>query len=441
MARKKSNAPLSVVLNGREVGTLTRASSGAIGFRYAPTWLEEHNAIPVSLSLPLREDSYVGGPVIAVFDNLLPDSKPVRESVAARFDAGGTDAFSMLSVIGRDCVGALQFLREGDNQGEPGIIAGDAVSDEEIAALLNNLKAAPLGMDDDSDFRTTIAGAQEKTALLRHGDKWMRPAGTTPTTHILKPRMGKVGIGIDLSDSVENEYLCMKLCAAFGLPTAEVAIENFAGVKALSVARFDRLWTRDGKLLRLPQEDFCQALGYPSSRKYESDNGPGILRAMDLLRSSDTPTEDRAQFFRAQILFWLLGATDGHAKNFSVFLYPSARFHMTPIYDVISVQPTVDAKQLSEKSYKLAMAVGKNRHYHVDEIVPRHFLQTARQAGFENRAVRDMLEEIHDTAAERIASVRDALPAGIPEHLVVSVVAGIELRLNAINLWRQVAAE
>lgn len=441
MARRKSNAPLSVVLNGRDVGTLTKASSGAIGFRYAPTWLEEKNAIPVSLSLPLREDGYVGEPVIAVFDNLLPDNKPVRESVAARFDAGGTDAFSMLSAIGRDCVGALQFLREGDARGEPGIITGDLVSDDDIAAILNNLKTAPLGMDDDADFRISIAGAQEKTALLRHDGKWLRPHGTTPTTHILKPRMGKVANDIDLSDSVENEYLCMKLCAAFGLATAEVTIENFAGVKALSVKRFDRLWTRDGKLLRLPQEDFCQALGVPPSRKYESDHGPGILKAMNLLTGSDTPTEDRAQFFRAQVLFWLLGATDGHAKNFSVFLYPNARFHMTPIYDVLSVQPTLDAKQLSEKRYKLAMAVGKSRHYHVDEIVPRHFQQTAKQAGFEGRAVTTMLEEIYDTAGARIASVKDALPVDVPEHLVASIVAGIKRRLNAVRLWRQVAAE
>lgn len=439
MRRRKANAPLSVVLNGRDVGILTKASSGAIGFRYASTWLEFTNAIPVSLSLPLREDGYVGEPVVAVFDNLLPDNKPIRESVAARFDAGGTDVFSMLSVIGRDCVGALQFLNDGDAQSEPGVITADAVSDEEIAGILKNLKAAPLGMDREADFRISIAGAQEKTALLKKDGKWLRPTGTTPTTHILKPRMGKVANNIDLTDSIENEYLCMKLCEAFGLPTAEVAIEDFAGVQALSVTRFDRLWTKSGRLLRLPQEDFCQAMGYPSSRKYESDHGPGILNAMELLGGSDSPTEDRARFFRAQLVFWLLGATDGHAKNFSVFLYPEARFKMTPIYDVLSVQPTVDARDLSERQYKLAMAVGKSRHYQVDEIVPRHFLQTAKQAGFEDAAVTGMLDELYDTAKERMALVTSSLPKAIPDRLVTSIYAGIERRLNAVRLWRQAA--
>lgn len=437
MARRKANAPLSVVLNGRDVGTLTKASSGAIGFRYASSWLEFTNAIPVSLSLPLREDGYVGDPVVAVFDNLLPDNKPIRESVAARFDAGGTDVFSMLSVIGRDCVGALQFLNDDDARSEPGVITAGALSDEDIAAILTNLKAAPLGMDREADFRISIAGAQEKTALLKKDGKWLRPTGTTPTTHILKPRMGKVANNIDLTDSIENEYLCMKLCEAFGLPTAEVTIEDFAGVQALSVTRFDRLWTKSGRLLRLPQEDFCQALGYPSSRKYESDHGPGILDAMKLLGGSDTPTEDRTRFFRAQLMFWLLGATDGHAKNFSVFLYPEARFHMTPIYDVLSVQPTVDAKDLSERQYKLAMAVGKSRHYQVDEIVPRHFLQTAKQAGFEDAAVTTMLDELYDTANERMTLVTNSLPKAIPGRLVTSIYAGIERRLNAVRLWRQ----
>lgn len=437
MRSRKGSAPLSVILNGRDVGTLTKASSGAIGFRYAKDWLDSQEAIPVSLSLPLREDSYSGDPVVAVFDNLLPDSRPIRESVAARVSADGTDAFSMLSAIGRDCVGALQFLHEDDERQAPGLITAEELSDEEISSILQNLKSAPLGLDREAEFRISIAGAQEKTALLKKDGKWLRPTGMTPTTHILKPRMGTLGNNIDLTHSVENEYLCMKLCEAFGLPVAEVAIEDFAGVQALSVTRFDRLWTRDGRLLRLPQEDFCQALGYQSSRKYESDGGPGILKAMDLLVSSDTPTEDRAQFLKAQIVFWLLGATDGHAKNFSVFLYPGARFRMTPLYDVLSVQPTIDARQLSERAYKLAMAVGKNRHYLVDQIVPRHYQQTAKQAGFESSLVDAILNELLDTVADAMARVQNALPSAFPGELTASISKGIERRLNAIRLWRR----
>jgi serine/threonine-protein kinase HipA len=260
VVRTKKNPPLRVLLNGRDVGLLSRAASGAIDFKYDRDWLDWENAIPVSLSLPLREDRYIGEPVLAVFENLLPDNEKIRDRVAARVRASGTDAFSLLSKIGKDCVGALQFLRDGADAGKAGAIEGNPISDEAIARKLKDLKTNPLGMEEhDEDFRISIAGAQEKTALLFHDGKWFTPSGTSATTHILKPQIGQIPGGIDLSNSVENEFICLKLCEAFGLNVAKAEIVNFAGVKVLSVERFDRLWTRDGRLLRVPQEDMCQA--------------------------------------------------------------------------------------------------------------------------------------------------------------------------------------
>jgi serine/threonine-protein kinase HipA len=405
MARRPKHEPLNVFLNARLVGKLRREPSGAIDFKYDQSWLEWEHTLPVSLSLPLREDRYIGAPVIAVFDNLLPDNKDIRDRVAARVGAEGTDAYSLLSEIGRDCVGALQFLHEGDESGPAGTVAGDEINDEEIARILGDLKTTPLGLDENEDFRISLAGTQEKTALLRGDDRWLKPAGITATTHILKPAIGRLPIGVDLTHSVENEYLCMKLTAALGLPSAEVEIATFNGMRTLLVRRFDRQWTRDGRLLRLPQEDFCQALSVLPTKKYESDGGPGVVPILKLLQGSDEPQIDQMQFLKALIVFWLLGATDCHAKNFSIFLSPGGRYQMTPLYDVISLQPSVDANQIQHSKMKFAMAIGDNRHYVLDTIMPRHFSQSAAKAGV--GFVQPIFDELRETAEAAIGGVLD----------------------------------
>ena len=186
MTRRRVHAPLNVFLNSRIVGTLRRESTGAIDFQYAKDWLAWENTFPISLSLPLREDRYIGAPVINVFDNLLPDSDAIRKRVAERVGAGGTDAYSLLAALGHDCVGALQFLPDGADPGKAGASDGKPVTEDDIADIINNLAAAPLGMGEDEDFRISIAGAQEKTALLRKDGHWFKPAGTSATTHIQK---------------------------------------------------------------------------------------------------------------------------------------------------------------------------------------------------------------------------------------------------------------
>ena len=218
MGRRPAHAPLSVYLNARLVGRLRRESSGAIDFQYDAEWLAWDNAIPVSISLPLREDRYIGEPVLAVFENLLPDNDDIRRRIAERSQAGGADAYSLLAAIGRDCVGALQFLPNGESPGKAGAIEARTVDDKEIAAIISDLARNPLGIGPDQEFRISLAGAQEKTALLYWKDKWYVPHGTTATTHILKPQIGKLPNGIDLTHSVENEHLCLALVAALGLP-------------------------------------------------------------------------------------------------------------------------------------------------------------------------------------------------------------------------------
>jgi len=432
MARTRTHTPLDVFLNGRLVGRLTKEPGGSVDFLYHETWLGWENALPVSVSLPLREDRYTGRAVTAVFDNLLPDNDDIRNRLAARVKAEGSDAYSLLTAIGRDCVGALQFLPEGTAPGPVGQVEGRALSDEEITGILGNLNNAPLGVTDEGEFRISIAGAQEKTALLFWQDKWHIPHGSTATTHILKPQIGVRG-DIDLSQSVENEHLCMKLTAALGLPTSRTEIAHFGGRRVLVVERFDRRWTADHRLLRLTQEDCCQALSVPPTAKYQAQGGPGIVDILQLLKGSDDPETDRRNFMKAQIVFWLMGAIDGHAKNFSIFLSPGGRFHMTPLYDVMSAQPAVDAGQIRHNKMKLALAIGKNNHYVMDQIMPRHFIQTGEAAGIPAATIQDTLSELLARVPAVLEATRQELPDGFPEGIVNSIYNGMLHRLGRIE--------
>jgi serine/threonine-protein kinase HipA len=432
MARRKTHAPLDVLINGRLVGQLEKAANGATSFQYAEEWLAWEHRFAVSLSLPLTPAAYRGAEVVAVFDNLLPDRDAVRRRVAERMGAQGSDFYSLLAAIGRDCVGAMQFLPEGSGNGEQPVVSGEPIDDADIEAMLADLGQTPLGVDRDREFRISVAGAQEKTALLRIDGRWFRPVGATPTTHILKPQLGRIpssGGWIDMSDSVDNEHYCMALMAAFGLDVARTEIATFGARRVLVVERFDRRWRSDRQILRVPQEDCCQALGYPSTAKYQSDGGPGMHDILRLLQGADDTQADQEAFCKSQILFWLIGATDGHAKNFSIFLKPGGGFSLTPFYDVLSAQPAVDKGQIAANRFRLAMSAGTKRHCRMAEVMGRHFVQTGKAAGLGSgvmfHAITELLDRAPEACVHALARMPDDFAGGVHE----SVVTAIERRL------------
>ncbi len=437
MPRKRQHPSLRVLLNNQLVGHLRKEPGGAIDFRYDPGWLRWDQAIPVSLSLPLREAAFKGAPVTAVFENLLPDSDKLRQRVAEKVGAEGTDSYSLLAQIGRDCVGALQFVP--DDGGtvaasvDTSLIRGEVVDEREIETILKNLTQAPLGLGREQAFRISVAGAHEKTALLFHEGKWWKPHGTTPTTHLFKTAIGTLPNGIDLSASVENEWYCLKLLAAFGLPVSVAEIQTFGKTKALVVERFDREWTSDDRLLRRPQEDFCQSLSVPPGQKYQSEGGPGMVDILRFLGAGDTPAEDQKTFLKAQVLYWLIGATDGHSKNFSVFLGSAGRFKLTPLYDVLTAQPSLDAGQIGRKQMKLAMSVGSDRQYAIAFIEGRHFIQTAERAGLPATLARSALEEVARDAEQALAAVGKQVSGGVLEQIHASVHKGVASRLAKLQ--------
>jgi serine/threonine-protein kinase HipA len=431
MARARRHPPLRVYQNDRLVGHLLKEPSGAIEFRYDREWLERSRAFPVSLSLPLREEPWRGEPVVAVFENLLPDSDELRKRVAEKVGAAGVDAYSLLAAIGRDCIGALQFI---DGNAEPegaSTLSGEPVDDEAIERLLKSLAQAPLGLTRDDDFRISVAGAQEKTALLWLDGQWLKPRGTTPTTHLFKTQIGKLANGIDLSNSVENEFYCLQLLRHLGLRVNHARIATFGQTKALVVERFDRAWS-NGRLIRLPQEDCCQALSVPPARKYQSHGGPGIVAIAGLLKGADAPAEDHRALLQAQLVFWLIGAPDGHAKNFSIFLHPGGGYALTPMYDVLTAQPSLDARQIGRKQMKLAMSVGHGTHYRIDEIQARHFFQTGDAAGLPPSLVRKAVEDIASRMESALSSLESELPADFPPALHESVSAGVARRMRVL---------
>lgn len=432
MVRRKTHVPLDVLINGRLVGRLEKAANGATSFQYAPEWLAWENRFPISLSLPLVPTAYRGDQVSAVFDNLLPDRDAIRRRVAERMGAEGTDSYSLLQAIGRDCVGALQFVPDGMLPASASEIEAEPVSDQEIEAMLADLAQAPLGLDREQGFRISIAGAQEKTALLRMNDRWYRPLGMTPTTHILKPQLGQIPTAdgmIDMSDSVDNEHYCLRLLHAFGLDVAQTEIVTFGARRVLVVERFDRRRRGDSIILRVPQEDSCQALGVQPTRKYQSDGGPGMREILGLLKGAQDPQADQAAFLKSQIIFWLIGATDGHAKNFSIFLRPGNSYGLTPFYDVLSAQPAFDKGQIAPNKFRLAMSVGTNRHYRIDGVMGRHFVQSGKANGVGFAAMRSVITDILDRAAEAAAIVRAQMPPDFANDIHESIAGAIDKRL------------
>jgi len=431
-------------MNGIPVGYWETTRQGE-RLGYLDEWLTDEQSRPLSLSLPFLPGNapYQGQVVTNYFDNLLPDNDAIRRRLAQRHQAGGTDAFQLLTKLGRDCVGAIQLLPVDEAPSDVYEINGEALNVEGVAQRLRNTTSAhALGQHDhDQDLRLSIAGTQEKAALLRHDGLWCLPHGSTPTTHIFKLPLGLVGhMQADMRTSVENEWLCSKIMEAYTIPIAQCGIEHFEDQKALVVKRFDRTPSSDGSwIIRLPQEDMCQATGTSPLHKYQSDGGPGIARIMELFLGSDDAGQDRNNFFKTQIIFWVLAATDGHGKNFSIAHRPGGGYRATPIYDVLSAHPVIGTgkNQISPHKAKLAMAVRGSTHYYlIEKILRRHWIAQAQQVGLGAAAAEQLIEEVIESTEFVIGEVGNLLPDDFPKDMAEAVFSGMRrqsARLAAVH--------
>lgn len=434
---------LNVWMNGELVGEWTTSRTGTPILRYDDSWIHSPRVRALSLSLPITPDRQIRGNVVDhYFDNLLPDNPDIRRRIRERYGLKSSDAFDLLEEIGRDCVGAIQLLPPDRKPDYWNKIEGTPLSAADVERELKAVAApASLGRRAaDDDFRISIAGAQEKTALLMMGSTWYRPRHATPTTHILKLPLGIIGnFRGNFSHSVENEWLCSEFLRELELPVAHTEIGQFGEQRALIVQRFDRRWVgvengavdRGGFLpgegvwiARLPQEDFCQATGRPPTQRYERDGGPSMNEILEILAISTYAERDRANFALAQLAFWLLAATDGHAKNFSIHNLAGGAFEMTPLYDVLSAWPIIGsgANQLPLQDVKLAMAVaGKNRHYKLVDVQPRHWQALATRIG--GPELWDRMQSLVDAALRALDHID--LPRGFPEVVISKIRQGV----------------
>ncbi|HSW28801.1 MAG TPA: type II toxin-antitoxin system HipA family toxin [Longimicrobiales bacterium] len=411
---------LRVLLDGEQVGVLAQRAAGELVFTYERSWRERNDSFPISLSMPLAQREHRDVVVRPFLEGLLPDNANILERWARRFQVSARNPFALLSHMGEDCAGAVQFVRPERYQDLAGAGPGDVawLSEGDLSERLRDLvEHQGMGRLPEDRGHFSLAGAQPKMPLFFDGARWGIPSGRLPTTHILKPSAQR-----DLGGLEVNEHLCLRLAKELGLAAVESWVETFGKRDALVVARYDRVQFADGRVVRLHQEDACQSLGVSPHRKYQNEGGPGPEDIVDLLiRESDDPETDVAAFLDALALNWVIGGTDAHAKNYSLLL-SAGSVRLAPLYDVISILPY--PRWVAYREAKLAMSLG--REYGVRKIRRRHWEGLAVRCDLDPgpviQRVAEVVTAVPAAVARAAAGVRDE---GVDHEIVDQLEAGI----------------
>lgn len=360
---------LQVVISGIPAGTLCEHDTGAISFSYH----EDYEGLPLSLNMPVSNAIYNDKLVRPYLFGLLPDNLETRRAIGREHGISGNNPFALLSVIGFDCPGAVQFCAEeqlGDLLNRE--VTYKKISIEDIGARLKSLSDSS-----DESWQTTqehwsLGGQQSKIALAQFGEDWYECDGAAATTHILKP--GIKG----LFHQALNEHFCLELAASCGIPAAKSAYMSFDGINAIVIERFDREIVEPFEVLRFHQEDFCQALGVAPDHKYTTDDGPSARDIMMLLAKCANPLATQIDFAAELFFNYLIGAPDAHAKNYSIFLGLNKDIRLTPLYDVASGLPyALKTASGRSKEWTAAMGIGgENRFGRVSKANIERFAES-----------------------------------------------------------------
>lgn len=389
---------LDVYLLGETVGTLEQDEHGSMRFTYSPEWLVQTGAIPLSHSLPLREEGFGRNESRGFFAGILPEQHQ-REVIAKNLGVSAGNDFALLDRIGGECAGAVTFLRRGQEPLEQKE-EYRTLSAGELAEILRALPRRPL-MAGDEGVRLSLAGAQEKLAIHRSPEGISIPLGGAPSTHILKPAIER------FEGLVHNEAFCMRLARVIGLTVAPVEVGNIEGIDYLLVERYDRHWNSDGesmgqKLKRIHQEDFCQALGIVPERKYQNEGGPSLKESFALLREcSSSPVLDLNALLDAVIFNALIGNHDAHGKNFSL-IYSGGKTRMAPLYDLLCTT------FYPELSTKMAMKVGGE--YDSRKLTGANWERMAEESGLNKLMVKRRVLEMAEQIRQKLPDATIAHP-------------------------------
>ncbi|MDH2092198.1 HipA domain-containing protein [Rhizobium pusense] len=423
---------LDVRLDSSEspVGVLVRDQRGGLAFAYDQDYVSRPGAISLSLSLPLTAEPFAEAVARPFFDNLLQERDGALSDIMAREGIARDDIAGLLFHLGKDCAGALSVLPSGS---PPTKVPGDyqrdyqRLDDDRLIAIVDSLhtrRRLPPGADDPSP----LAGMQSKIALtlLPEGSLAEPIPGTgAPTTHILKvPDQEHVHDG-------SLEYEAMRLSHAVGFSTADVSLLPIAGIEVLLVTRFDRALDRDGRVIRIHQEDFAQALGLPSALKYERRGVPGRRFDVDAVRrildATDDPAGEREFFIQATLFDLFVGNVDGHAKNFALLHEPGGRIRTSPRYDILPTR--LDDTLTDELAYKIGEAAT------LDEISGEDFDLFLKTMGIPSAAARGRLSRRYATEiANKLAEHLDRLGRGGQKPLADLIASNMRTLLGALDI-------
>lgn len=414
-----SDKELVVLLSGEKLGTLTEDRHGKHWFAYDLKGTERN----LSLSMPRRRQPWGPEQVEPFIDGLLPDNQAARQEIARHYDAVAGNTFSLLTAVGSDCAGAVQFVspEEAEDFDESALTP---LSEAEIGERLRTLVSSRRPSWQAHGEHWSLAGAQEKIALHKRNGIWYQATGAVPTTHIIKPGV------VDLRCQAFNEVLCLTAVREIGLPAASTDYVDFDGVPALVSRRWDRHTESDGSVLRIHQEDLCQALGISPARKYQSDQGPSPADTITLLRSL-LLEEDVWLFVRSLTVNFLLGATDAHAKNYAIIHPDAGPPRLAPLYDIASIYPYAPEPNLR----KLAMKIGSRYRY--DEIELSHWLAFADANALDPGA---LTAQIYLDASDLPQALRFAINKYPPrtsdeDRLAETLVTAVESQCRRVLGW------
>lgn len=397
---------LFVYLNDLQMGHLLRERGGKLSFQYTEAYLNDPDSIPLSLSIPLDDRKYRHDTISPWLWGLLPDNELILARWAQRFQVSASNCFGLLEGMGEDCAGAVRFVRP---ENADRILEGgrERLDESEIEHRLEVLRKDPsMGREPEDRGQFSLAGAQSKIALQFHRRRWYVPWGREPTTHILKPPRP------DLVGHAENEHFCLCLADELGLPVAQSEILHFGLETAIAVKRYDRVIHRR-RLMRIHQEDVCQALGIHPALKYQSEGGPDITKVMELMNRSSQPVEDRRRLMEGVAFNYLILGTDAHAKNYSLLLGRNQQVRLARLYDIASFLPYIERY----KECRFAMKIGG--YYKDTQIRPRHFDKMARACEFPAQGLIKIVMEMADQIPDAADKVNKAMADKGVAHPVV----------------------
>nr|WP_255316834.1 type II toxin-antitoxin system HipA family toxin [Nesterenkonia sp. Act20] len=391
------------MLYNEHVADLHETRGGSFQLQY----LAEDLPTPVSLSMPTAVLTHGNRTVRPFLEGLLPDRADVREAMGAKYGVSGSNPFSLLRHIGEDCAGAVQFVHPDRRDA---VLSGSGelhpLSERDIASRLRELRADAATSWVATQEHWSLGGAQSKFAVREIDGRFFSVTGAEPTTHIIKP-----GIS-ELHDQALNEHISMGALRRMGLSAAKTRFRRFEDQFALIVTRFDRRRGQDGRLVRIHQEDMCQALSVYPRAKYESSGGPRAVDIVELLRetSGRRGPANIKPFIDGLIANYLLGAPDAHAKNYGVMLAPD-RVALTPLYDVASGYPYDASTQTGLNS--AAMKIG--RESQLGKIEPRHWQRFAAETGLDAGLLCARVYELATILPDAVSDVIRAETADVYE--------------------------